>query len=184
MISYRIKKLQLMSVLAVMAVSSLAVADDANTDKYVFRYKFQPGDVLQWEVTAQISQLTSHTGNRNNTETLTITTKNWNVLDVVPDGTTILEYSFPDIAIRSLSSSDGVELNYNSKTDAAPPVEFLDVAELVGEPIAHLTINPQGEIVKRSQKAKVAATIQLAEAAEENRITIPMPEHAVGVGDA
>ena len=182
MIAYFTRTLYFIIFLAAMA--STLVTADSGSEKHVFRYKFQAGDVLQWEVIAQISQLTTHGGNRDNTETLSIITKNWKVIEVDPGGTAILEYSFDDVNLRSLSSSEGVERKYNSKTDEKSPPEFVDVAELVGEPIAHLTINAQGEILDRKQKAKVAATMQFAETAEENRITIPMPEHEIGVGDA
>ena len=180
--SYKYLSIVIASVVGMIAI--LAAADDGATEKYVFRYKFRPGDVLRWEVTAQVGQLTTNGDHRDNTETFSVTTKNWKVLTVDPDGTAVLEYSFPDITMRSRSSSENMDLKYDSKTDEKPPVEFLDVAELVGVPIAHLTINAQGEVIKRSQKAKVAATMQFSETAEENRITIPMPEHAVGVGDA
>ncbi|MCL2117473.1 MAG: hypothetical protein FWH27_03495 [Planctomycetaceae bacterium] len=172
------------SVIAIGMTATFGMADDGDSEKYVFRYKFQPGEVLQWEVTAQVSQLTTFGSNRDNSETLSITTKNWKVLDVDANGTAILEYRFPDVSMSSRSSSEGIDRKYDSKTDTKPPVEFLDVAELVNEPIAHFTINTKGEILKRTQKAKVAATMQFAETAEENRITIPMPEHAISVGDA
>lgn len=179
-----IRILRIFSVLAVGVVAWPVAADNSDTEKHVFRYKFHSDEVLQWEVTARIGQLTTHGENRDNTETLSIMTKNWKVLEVDSDGTAILEYSFPDLNMSSLSSFEGVVRKYDSKTDVEPPIEFLDVAELVGEPIAHLTINAQGEILKRSQKAKIAAAMQFGETAEENRITIPMPEYAIGVGDA
>ena len=187
MTAYFIRTFSMISVLAVATAVWSAVADDGNAgnhEKYVFRYKFHQGDVLQWEVTAQVGQLTTAGTDRDNTETLSITTKNWKVLEVDSGGTAILEYSFPAVNMSSLSSSEGVARKYNSETDDDIPAEFRDVAELVGEPIAQFTINSRGEMVKRSQKAKVAATMQFAETAEENRITIPMPEYAIGVGDA
>ena len=189
MTAYFIRTLQILSLLVTVPVGTLAFAGEGDSDtgkpeKHLFRYQFQPGAVLQWEVTARIGQLTTHGANRDNSETLSIMTKNWKVLEVDTAGTAILEYSFPKVAMNSLSSSEGVPKKYNSETDEQSPDEFRDVAELVGEPIAHFTINAQGEMLKRSQKAKIAATMQFAETAEENRITIPMPEHAIGVGDA
>ena len=167
----------------VTATNALVEADDA--EKYVFRYKFHPEDVLQWEVTSRVSQLVTRGSYRENSETISVSTKIWKVIEVDETGTAGLEYSIGDVDMRSRISQDTKveERKYNSKTDETPPIEFLDVAELLGQPIAHFTINTQGEIVKRSQKAKVAATMQFGETSEENRITIPMPEHAIGVGD-
>ena len=161
-------------------------ANGDDSEKYVFRYNFQAGEVLQWEVKAQVSQLTTRVTYRENSETISVSTKIWKVIEVNENGTAVLEYSIGDVDMRSRISQDKniEERKYNSKIDEKPPIEFLDVAELIGQPIAHFTINSQGEIIKRSQKAKVAATMQFGETAEENRITIPMPEHAIGVGDA
>ena len=178
------KKLPNACVMIAVLMAGYANADGGHSEKYVFRYKFRPGDVLQWEVIAQVEQLTTQGSYRENVNTVSVSTKTWNVLEVNADGTALLEYGIRDIEMRSLSSQDKVEHKYNSKTDEKPPVEYLDVAELVGVPIAHLTINTRGEVVNRSQKAKIAATMQFGETAEENRITIPFPEHAIGVGDA
>ena len=160
-----------------------AQTDGETSGKHTFRYKFREGDTLQWEVIAQIDQLTSRSGQQDKTETRSTSTKLWKVLEVDAAGTAVLEYSIADVDMKSVSSLANAERSYNSKTDEKPPVEYLDVAELIGTPIAHFTINAQGEVIKRVQKAKTAATMQFAETAEENRITIPMPEHAVGVGD-
>ena len=181
-LSFRIPAI--LCVLMAITMAGHVTANDGDSTKHVFRYKFRPGDTLQWEVTAKVGQLTTHGQYRENIDSLSVSTKNWNVLEVDADGTALLEYSIRDIEMKSLSSQDHVERKYNSKTDKEPPVEFLDMAELIGVPIAHLTINAQGEVVKRSQKAKIAATMQFSETAEENRITIPFPEHAIGVGDA
>jgi len=167
-------------------IATNATAEDGDSEKYLFRYKFQPGDILQWEVRALVDQLVARGTYRENSKTISISTKTWKVLEVDENGTAVLEYSIQDVDMGSRISQDTnvEERKYNSKIDETPPMEFLDVAELLGQPIAHFTINNQGEIIKRSQKAKVAATMQFAETAEENRITIPMPEHAIGVGDA
>ena len=178
------KNLLIFCVIAAGMTARLVPAQDGTSEKYVFRYKFRPNDLLQWTVVSRVDQLSTRGSHRDNTETNSVSTKNWKVLEVDANGTAILEYSIRDVDMKSHSSFENVESSYNSETDNPPPVEYLDVAELIGLPIAHFTINAKGEIVKRSQKAKVAATMQFAETAEENRITIPFPEHALGVGDA
>jgi hypothetical protein len=155
-----------------------------NSEKHVFRYKFRENEILKWEVVSKIDQLTNKAGQRDETETRSVSTKIWKVIELKADGTAILEYSIADVDMRCSSSLAEVERTYNSKTDEKPPLEYLDVARLIGTPIAHFTINPQGEIIKRVQKADVAVTVQFSETAEENRITIPMPEHAIVIGDA
>ncbi len=177
------RRVAVLCAMAAVMFASHAAAEDGESEKYVFRYKFSPGDVLQWEVVSKIDQMTSKSGQKDNTETRCVSTKNWTVLEVDASGTAVLEYSIRDVDMQCSSSLEKAELKYNSRTDEKPPVQYLDVAELIGKPIAHFTINSQGEIMERSQKAKVAATMQFLETAEENRITIPMPEYAVGVGD-
>ena len=177
--------LLILSVVLAGVIAANVTAEDGNAEKYVFRYKFHPDDVLQWEVTTRVTQLVSRGTSRENSETISVSTKIWKVIEVDENGTAVLEYSIGDVDMRSRISqgSNVEERKYNSKTDEKPSLEFLDVAELIGQPIAHFTINSQGEIIKRSQKAKVAATMQFGETAEENRITIPMLEHAISVGD-
>lgn len=168
---------------AAMLLTANARANDTDSEKHVFRYKFREGDILKWEVASSIDQMTLKASQKDTTQTRSVSTKIWTVLEVDANGTAVLEYRIADVDMLCHSSFENAGRSYNSKTDEEPPPEYMHIAELVGEPIAHFTINAQGEIVKRVQKAKRAVTMQFAETAEENRITIPMPEYAIGVGD-
>jgi len=164
-------------------MSGINVFADENAGKFVFRYKFQKDDELKWEVTNQVNQLTTTRSASDNIETRSISTKIWKVREVDSNGTAILEYSLGDVDMKSYSSLRKEESRFNSKSDEKPAAEYLGVAEMIGVPIAHLTINIRGDVINRSQIAKITASTQFGETTEENRITIPFPDDAIGVGD-
>ena len=179
---------RIVTVVLLAMISPLYANDIASTstdsEKHIFHYKFREGDILKWEVGSYIEQMTAKANQKDTTDTRSVSTKIWKVLSVDENGQAVLEYSIADVEMRCYSSYEKAERRYDSKTDEKPPVEYMHIAELIGKPIAHFTINSQGEIVNRVQKANVAVTMQFAETAEENRITIPMPEYAIGVGDS
>jgi len=170
--------------LTINIIANDVASTDADSERHVFRYKFRQGDILKWEIGSYIEQMTIKASQKDTTNTRSVSTKIWKVLSVDENGQAVLEYSIADVEMRCYSSYEKAERRYDSKTDEKPPAEYMHIAELIGKPIAHFTINSQGEILNRVQKANVAVTMQFAETAEENRITIPMPEYAIGVGDS
>ncbi|MDR1384843.1 MAG: hypothetical protein LBJ67_13495 [Planctomycetaceae bacterium] len=153
-------------------------AEENAGEKYLLRYKFHVGDMLKWHVTSQINMLTTKSGEREFTETYSGSTKVWKVLEVDADGTATLEYSISDANLKNKASLEAEEKTYNSKADEKPLPEFHDVAEALGKPLAVFTINGRGEMLKKVRKFKYA------DSAEENRITIPMPENPIAVGES
>jgi len=147
-------------------------------EKYVFRYKFHVGDVMKWNVVQQVNMLTSLSSDQVKTETYSSSTKVWKVLSVDENGTAVLEYSVEDADLWNKSSDSKLEKRFNSKSDEKPFPDFIDVARSLNKPLAHFTINAKGEVLKKVQKSEYAATT------EENKITIPMPEHSVAVGES
>ncbi|MDR1491503.1 MAG: hypothetical protein LBT05_02095 [Planctomycetaceae bacterium] len=167
-----------LAVIAVLFFTGAGFAEENTAEKYLFRYKFCVGDVLKWNVVSQINMLTTKSGEREFTETYSGSTKVWKVLEVDENGTAILEYSISDVDMKNKTSLGAEEKTYNSKTDDKPAPEFHDVAEAIGKPLAHFTINTRGELLKKVRKFKYA------DSAEENRITIPTPENPIALGES
>jgi len=151
---------------------------DTPAEKYTFRYKFHVGDVMKWNVIQQVNMVTSLSSDRVKSETYSSSTKVWKVLSVDENGTAVLEYSVEDADLWNKSSDGAIEKRFNSKSDEKPLPDFIDVARSLNKPLAHFTINAKGEVLKKVQKTEYAA------ATEENKVTIPMPERPVVVGES
>ncbi|MDR1960187.1 MAG: hypothetical protein LBQ54_14275 [Planctomycetaceae bacterium] len=163
------------------------VSNDAA--EYLLRYQFHKGDILKWDVTQQIDMETQVATEQNQTNTFSRSTKVWTVMDVDESGTATLEYSVENAEINNKAVTRNTppgekpirkeeSASYNSKkTEEEPNPFFNEVARSIGIPLAHITIDPRGKLLKKIQKAPYAA------AAEENRIAIPMPEKPIKVGE-
>lgn len=164
---------------------------ESEGDEYLLRYHFRKGDVLKWDVVQQIDMKTQIATQQNTTQTYSRSTKVWTVIDVDDKGTATFEYSVEDAEMNNKAvtkTSTPVndepaiqeeEAYFNSKEqDEEPNPRFLELISSLKIPLAHMTINSRGELLKKVQKAPYAA------AAEENRIAIPMPEKPVKVGDS
>lgn len=158
---------------------------------YLLRYRFHKGDVMKWDVVQQIDMKTQIATQQNMTKTYSRSTKVWTVIDVDEDGTATFEYSVDDAEMNNKAMTKTTtpvddepavreeESCYDSKNpDEEPNPRFLELANSLRIPLSHMTINSEGKLLKKVQKAPYAA------AAEENRIAIPMPEKAVKTGDS
>lgn len=154
-----------------------AAADEetpAGTRVYTLRYKFTPGETLRWQVEHRAQVRTTVAGTTQTAETLSRSVKAWTI-DTVDDEQTKLVYHVEKVDMRQ--KFDGrQETTYNSDTDEAPPAGFGDVAKAVGVPLATITLNDRGKVLKCEQKFVQAAP-------EQEYITLPLPEKGVAVGE-
>jgi hypothetical protein len=144
-------------------------------EKYTLRYQFHPGETLRWNVEQRTQMRTSVSTSTQDAETTSLSAKTWRVKEVKADGTAVFEHSVDWVDMRQkLSGSQ--EIRYDSRTDKTAPPGFQDVAAAVGVPLATITLNPQGKIVKRARNSVKGA------AAQEGEITLPLPAGPIAVG--
>jgi hypothetical protein len=159
------------------AVGGSTLADEGplpGTRAYKLRYKFKPGETLRWQVEHRAQVRTTVAGTTQTAETLSRSVKVWKI-DAVDDGQTTLVYHVESVDMRQ--KFDGrQETTYNSDTDESPPAGFADVAKAVGVPLATITLDVQGKVLKRKQQLVQAAP-------EQEYITLPLPEKSVAVGE-
>ena len=152
-------------------------ARQSGPQEYLLRYKFHPGDALRWTVLHRCRIRTSVSASTQTAETTTTSIKVWRVHDVQPDGTAVFDHLVETVDMRHrLSGRD--EVHYNSRTDLCPPHGFEDVARAVGVPLAVVTLDAKGKVLKRQQNFVKAAV------AGQGEITIQLPERAVAVGSS
>jgi hypothetical protein len=173
--------------LAVLAAAALA--DDFQTaqskstgesnsagEKYTLRYKFHPGETIRWEVIQRTRIRTTVSGTTQIAEMVSKSVKAWRITDVEPDGTARFEHLVESVDMRQKFSGQQ-EVRYNSQTDEKPAPGFETVAQSIGVPLAVITMDNKGEILKRERKPVRAAAQN-----EEGQITISLPDEAVPVG--
>lgn len=166
------------AMVAAQAAATVNAAPKAKPDdgakKYKLRYKFKEGEVLRWEVEHRAQIRTTIQGTTQTAETLSTSIKIWKVDKVDEQGQATFTYSVESVDMRQ--KYDGrKELHYNSDTDKEAPPGFGDVAKAVGVPLAVVTLDDRGKLIKREEKRPSATPAPDA-------ITPPLPEEPVAVG--
>ena len=146
----------------------------AAAEKQKLRYKFLPGETIRWQVEHRAQVRTTVGGTTQTAETFSGSIKVWQVSQVAPNGDATFVHSVESVDMRQ-KLTGRQEVTYNSATDAAPPPGFEDAAKSVGVPLSVITLDARGGVVRREQK--------LAQPNTQAKMTLPLPEQAVAVGD-
>src|SRR5262249_22928526 len=104
--------------------------------------------------------------------------KVWRITNVEPDGNLTFEHSVESVDMRQ-KVSDRQEISYNSKTDKEPPPLYAAVAKDVGVPLAVVTIDCSGEVVKRTDRGQKTSTDP-----QSSDMVLPLPANPVAVGES
>src|SRR5208282_5464437 len=95
---------------------TFSAANDSESQQYLLRYKFHPGDTLRWSVIHRCRIRTPVSGSTQTAETTTTSVKVWRVHEVKPDGSVVFDHMVESVDMRHrLSGRD--EVHYNSRTD-------------------------------------------------------------------
>lgn len=145
-----------------------------STAKVLLRYKLKPGEQLVSKVVHLADTHTKMSEHEETSTSRTISEKVWEVSAVTPQGEMTFEYRINSVELAQ-SIGAGQELKYNSLTDTEAPDMFKHVAETVSQPLATVTINPQGQVIDRDSKLK---NPQLG----MGELTLPLPDEALAIG--
>ena len=154
--------------------ASAAGAEDA--PKYDLKYKFTVGETIRSKVT-HTSDV--HTTIKNTHESATSraeSEKVWRVIAVSPTGEATLEYSVDYVVMRG-KIGDYAEVVYDSRKDVVPPDVYKGVAKTVKTPIAEITLDARGRVMKREVKLQNAPAN-----VSGGSVTLPMPNEPIAVG--
>ncbi|MGQ9505198.1 MAG: hypothetical protein ACUVQG_11555 [Thermogutta sp.] len=146
------------------------------TPGYQLRYRFQPGEELQWQVTHRARVRTTVAQTEQTAETLSRSTKTWRILDVDASGAAKFELRVDNVEMTH-RISDGKEIRYDSCSGDPPPAGFADVGKTIGKPLAIITLSPSGEVVERKQLEPEALQTQ-------GYLTVPFPQNLVAIGES
>ena len=130
--------------------AELAEATSAlSTAKYELAYNLEQGEQIRYAVEHLATVDTKISGNRQKSNMTTKSTKVW-VVKEVTDSNITFEYKVADVAMTQ--KEDGRdEVRYDSKKDKDPPVQFRMIAQTIGKPLATITINRHGNVIKRDR---------------------------------
>ncbi|REK07908.1 MAG: hypothetical protein DWQ37_20935 [Planctomycetota bacterium] len=149
---------------------------DAAGEKYLLRYKFEPGETLRSEVIHQAKVRTTVQGNTQTAETKSISIKIWRIESVADDGSATFVHMVDSIDMWQRATGRK-ELHYNSKTDDEIPPGYEAVAAAVGVPLSTVTMDTRGEIIDREENHNQPT-------AASSQMTMPLPENEVVIGES
>ncbi len=146
----------------------------AGEQTFLLQYRPEKGQTIRWKVVHLVTVDTKIRGSEQTAKTRSVSQKAWRVTDVDAEGnvTVVLTIEHVDMW-QSLSGRQ--EVRYNSRTDAVPPREYEAVAKSIGVPLATVTFNRHGRVLKRdSSQPQFNAGL--------GELTIPLPEQPVKLG--
>jgi hypothetical protein len=133
--------------------SSAAAASESATagpEAVTLAYRFQKGDRIDMDVAHRALTETTMNGTTQSVETMTDSTKTWQVVAVDDAGRATLEHSVDDVTMTSRTSDRG-EIRWASRGDAPPPPGYEAVRPSLGVPLSRLVIDRAGRVVERQE---------------------------------
>ncbi len=150
-------------------------ADTAGPANVLLRYRFEAGEVLDSRVAHRALTETTMNGVTQTVETMTDSTKSWDVVAVAENGDAVIEQSVAAVTMASRSSDRG-EVRWSSGDTADPPPGYEGVRQSLGVPLVRLRVSPDGRILERRELQPCPA------AATGDLVVVPLPEQPVPVG--
>jgi len=143
----------------------------ASEQTYDLRYKLKPGEEIRWKVQHLVTHETSIKETRQTAKSRSLSTKVWKIRRIDEQGRYVLEYSVDDVDMWQ-HVSGRPEVTYNSRNDDTPPREYASVANMVGVPLALVTIDLHGAVIDKTYPTQ-GASPSIAE------LALPLPAQPV-----
>jgi hypothetical protein len=151
---------------------------EADADgKYLLRYHFSSGESVRWHVEHRAKIVTTVQDATQSAETVTKSVKVWRVVETLPGGEAKFVHLISSIDMKQ-KLTGRAEVSYNSETDADVPPIFADAAKQIGVPLAEVTIDTRGNVLKREDKQP------RPEGSPSNTIALVLPDKPLGIGES
>lgn len=157
-----------------LAIVGLVTGSSIAQEKFKLEYKLKPGEQIVSKVYHEAETETNISGTSEESRSQTTSIKVWEVKSTEKDGNITFVYSIDSVDMQQ-SIGEGEEIKYNSKSDKEAPKVFQRVAETVQKPLATITINRFGEVVKRDNELK-SPLMGIGD------LAVPLPPEPVAVG--
>ncbi len=146
----------------------------AKKQKFELRYQLKRGDVVRWNVEHVATTKAQIAGKHETTSSRTQSVKRWTVSSVDNVGNMTFEHSVESTSLWQ-KIGDQEPVSYDSNTDKTAPEQFAGTKEMLGRPLAVVTISPQGKIVNRESDVN-----QIKFGVGD--LCIPLPDKAIPIG--
>lgn len=115
--------------------------------RYLLRYKFQPNDLVYYDVQQRSTQTVKGNGILDVTTTDSSERKHFRVISVDKEGTGLLELVIDHVKMKvKFGTSDPIE--FDSQSSGPTPRQFRHIRDLIGRPRARTHITTNGELKK------------------------------------
>jgi hypothetical protein len=155
-------------------IALLCFAGNLCAQGYDLRYKLKAGEQVVSKIHHHAETQTMISGSNEDSSSETTSIKVWEVRSVDADGNMTFVYQIDSVDMRQ-SVGQGEQVTFNSQTDLEAPPVFKRVAETVSKPLATITINSHGEVLKRDNELK-SPLLGLGD------LTIALPSETIAVG--
>jgi hypothetical protein len=155
-------------------VSPIAGDEPTTGETFLLRYSLDSGEQLRFEVTHVAKTKTRVRGTEEVTQVHTTSQRRWDVVEA-SDSAMTFEHVI-DAVEMSQQRDEGEEIRWNSSTDEEAPPAFAVVAGQIGEKLATVTVNPQGEETEREDHAGTKASLGMGS------LTLSLPEKPIALG--
>lgn len=148
------------------------------------KYKFQPGQFVNYEVSDHVRLVTQQGGNAFESLTRNDSSKHFRVVSVDDDGAALLEPIIDRIRM-SAKLHDQPLVEFDSARDKVAPPKFQRHMETVGKPLARFQFAAHGELLSVrliDNNVPKATTAAAAKADPKMNFLIPLPTEPVSVG--
>lgn len=125
-----------------------AAANLVAKQKFDLKYRFKPGEEVRWSVEHTASTKTQIAGKHETTSSRTNSTKLWKVSSIDKVGNITFVHSVESTSLWQ-KIGDEEPKSFDSESNEEVPDEFLAANDMIGKPLAIVTINPRGKIVDR-----------------------------------
>ncbi|EMI26046.1 DUF6263 family protein [Rhodopirellula europaea] len=156
--------------------SVLEQSEDASGETYSLKHSLQPGQTLRYEVTHVAKTKTRINGSEEIANVHTKSNRAWTVAEA-NDSEMTFDHSIESVAMTQ-QNGDADEVQWDSTTGEEPPKIFSVVASQIGTPLATVTINKQGQEVRREDHAGSKSSLGMG------TLALALPDKPVKIGES
>lgn len=150
------------------------VANRLTDHTYKLVYKLTPGDKLRYEVLHEAIVDASVQGKEQKSHSRSKSGKTWEINQIDPQGNTVLTHAIDYIDMWSRTGEHD-PISYDSRDGKEPPIEYINMSEMIQKPLSVITISPSGKIVDRKDNVPQFDM-------GTGGLTVPLPTTPVKVG--
>lgn len=158
--------------------SSHTLAEDAATADsatYLLRYKLQPGEQINYEVTHVAKTKTRIRGAEEVSQVHTVSQRHWDIKDLTENGGITFDHVVDSVEMTQ-QQGEAEEIRWDSTSGEQPPTVFGVIADRIGKTLSTVTVDPRGQETAREDNGGTKASLGMGS------LTLTLPEEKIAIG--